>query len=68
VVTEGLIGQQFPQVFLIAHRHAFDPASFRYTLRMEDGAVAVSTLPGPHEAAQQWDGVAVAARARATNA
>jgi hypothetical protein len=63
-----MIGQQFPQVFLISHSHAFDPASFRYALRMEDGAVASSTLPGPREAAQQWDGAAVAAQARLTNA
>jgi len=62
-----MIGQQFPQVFLISHNHAFDSASFRYALRMEDGAVSASTLPGPREAAQQWDGALVAARAGVTN-
>jgi DNA repair exonuclease SbcCD ATPase subunit len=66
VLIDGMIGQQFPQVFLISHSQSIDPALFRYTLRMEDGAVTESNLPGPREAARLWEGETVPARAGVT--
>ena len=62
-LTGGVIAEHFPQIFLIAHGQAFDQGGFRYTLRMEGGAVLESTLPGAREAARLWE--AEAARARA---
>jgi len=45
LVTTGTIAQQFNQVVLISHQHAFDRAAFHYHVRMEAGQVVESDLP-----------------------
>jgi exonuclease SbcC len=65
LLTVGMIGREFPQVFLISHRHAFNPSSFRYTVRLDGGVVAASNLPKPREAARMWESEAIPARAAA---
>jgi DNA repair exonuclease SbcCD ATPase subunit len=54
VLTRGAIARQFPQVFLISHSQSFDPAAFTCSLRMADGHIASSTLPGEQAASALW--------------
>lgn len=51
LLTTGTIAQQFNQVVLISHYHAFDRNAFQYHVRMEAGQVAESDLPGLHDSA-----------------
>ena len=66
-LTHGLIASQFAQIFLISHSPSVDARSFRYSLRMRDGAVEETTLPSPREVARQWEGEPVPASATAAN-
>jgi len=45
LLTTGIIAQQFNQVVLISHSHAFDRDAFHYHVRMEGGQVIESDLP-----------------------
>ncbi len=45
LLTHGQIATFFQQVFLISHSQAFDPSLFTHHIVMENGAVALSTLP-----------------------
>jgi len=45
LLTSGTIAQQFSQVVLISHQHAFDREAFQYHIRMEAGQVVESDLP-----------------------
>src|SRR5689334_14848987 len=45
LLTTGTIAQQFSQVVLISHYHAFDREAFRYHVRMEAGQIVESDLP-----------------------
>ena len=46
LLTKGVIRKSFHQIFLISHSEAFDPGLFEFRVRMENGAVRESTLPG----------------------
>ena len=45
LVTTGTIAQQFSQVILISHQHAFDREAFHYHVRMDTGQIIESDLP-----------------------
>ncbi|HEU5375829.1 MAG TPA: ABC transporter ATP-binding protein, partial [Ktedonobacteraceae bacterium] len=45
LLTTGTIAQQFSQVVLISHLHAFNREAFRYHIRMEGGQIVESDLP-----------------------
>ncbi|HEU0004116.1 MAG TPA: AAA family ATPase [Ktedonobacteraceae bacterium] len=45
LITTGTIAQQFNQVILISHQHAFDREAFHYHVRMESGRIVESDLP-----------------------
>ena len=45
LITTGTIAQQFNQVILISHQHAFDREAFHYHVRLESGQVVESDLP-----------------------
>ncbi|OLB30399.1 MAG: hypothetical protein AUF64_04855 [Chloroflexi bacterium 13_1_20CM_54_36] len=45
LITTGTIAQQFNQVILISHQHAFDREAFHYHVRMEFGQIVESDLP-----------------------
>ncbi len=45
ILTTGAIAQAFAQIFLISHSQVIEPTAFDYSLRMDDGHVAESTLP-----------------------
>ena len=45
LITTGIIAQQFNQVVLISHQHAFDREAFQYHVRMESGQIVESDLP-----------------------
>jgi len=45
LITTGTIAQQFNQVILISHQHAFDSEAFHYHIRMESGQIVESDLP-----------------------
>ena len=65
VLTTGAIAEAFAQIFLISHSQDVDPHLFDYTLRMEGGRVAESTLPSGVLAESLWEaevGVGVGAR------
>ena len=49
LLTTGIIAQQFSQVVLISHYHAFDREAFRYHVRMEAGQIVESDLPEGEE-------------------
>lgn len=49
LLTTGTIAQQFNQVILISHQHAFDREAFRYHVRMESGQIIESDLPQPED-------------------
>jgi DNA repair exonuclease SbcCD ATPase subunit len=53
LLTTGVIAQQFAQIVVISHHHAFDRDAFRYHVRMEGGQVIQSDLPGMQEPAPQ---------------
>lgn len=55
ILTSGAIAQAFAQVFLISHNRVIDARSFTYTLRMENGRVAHSTLPTKAIAEALWE-------------
>lgn len=44
-ITAGTIAQQFNQVILISHQHAFDREAFHYHVRMDAGQIIESDLP-----------------------
>ncbi len=46
LLTTGTIAQQFNQVVLISHYHAFDREVFQYHIHMENGQIIESDLPG----------------------
>jgi DNA repair exonuclease SbcCD ATPase subunit len=45
LITTGTIAQQFNQVILISHQHAFDREAFQYHVRMDSGRIMDSDLP-----------------------
>jgi len=45
LITTGTIAQQFNQVILISHQHAFNREAFRYHVRMDAGQIVESDLP-----------------------
>ncbi len=45
LITTGIIAQQFNQVILISHQHAFDREAFHYHVRMDAGQIIESDLP-----------------------
>jgi len=45
LLTTGTIAQQFNQVILISHYHAFDREAFQYHVRMDAGRIVESDLP-----------------------
>ncbi len=45
LITTGTIAQQFNQVILISHQHAFDREAFHYHVRMDAGQIIESDLP-----------------------
>lgn len=49
LITTGTIAQQFNQVVLISHQHAFDKQAFQYHVRMESGQIAESDLPSSED-------------------
>ena len=49
LLTTGTIAQQFAQVVVISHHHAFDRRAFQYHVHMEGGQVAASDLPETHD-------------------
>jgi DNA repair exonuclease SbcCD ATPase subunit len=49
LLTTGTIAQQFSQVVLISHYHAFDREAFRYHIRLEAGQIVESDLPSGEE-------------------
>jgi hypothetical protein len=53
LLTTGLIAQQFAQIVVISHHHAFDRRAFQYHVRMEGGQAIESDLPGTQEPASQ---------------
>jgi len=50
LLTMGTVAEQFAQVIVISHGHAFDRSAFAYRLVMERGRVRESTLPGDNGA------------------
>ncbi len=60
LLTTGIIAQQFNQVVLISHSHAFDRDAFHYHVRMEGGQVVESDLP---QEASEREALAVSAMA-----
>lgn len=55
VLTTGVIASAFAQVFLISHSQVIDARSFDYTLRMDSGRIAESTLPSGALAETLWE-------------
>ena len=53
LLTTGVIAQQFAQIVVISHHHAFDRRAFQYHVRMEAGEAVESDLPGTQEPASQ---------------
>jgi DNA repair exonuclease SbcCD ATPase subunit len=45
LITTGTIAQQFNQVILISHQHAFNREAFQYHVRMDAGQIVESDLP-----------------------
>ncbi|GHO79962.1 hypothetical protein KSD_77330 [Ktedonobacter sp. SOSP1-85] len=45
LLSTGIIAQQFNQVILISHVHAFDRDAFHYHVHMEGGQIVASDLP-----------------------
>lgn len=44
LLTKGILRKKFDQIFLISHSEAFDANLFDFHLKMENGAIAHSTL------------------------
>lgn len=44
LITRGELAAIFPQIFLISHSRSFDPGSFPFVLRMENGGIGYTTL------------------------
>lgn len=55
VLTTGAIANHFDQIFLISHSQVIEPDAFDYSLRMEGGRVAASTLPSGALAEALWE-------------
>ncbi|HET8587684.1 MAG TPA: hypothetical protein VFM74_07405, partial [Candidatus Limnocylindria bacterium] len=53
LLTTGIIAQQFAQIVVISHHHAFNRRAFQYHVRMEAGEAVESDLPGTQEPASQ---------------
>jgi DNA repair exonuclease SbcCD ATPase subunit len=53
LLTTGIIAQQFAQVVVISHQHAFDRHAFQYHIRMDSGQVVESDLPAVSSQASQ---------------
>lgn len=54
LLTTGIIAQQFAQVVVISHQHAFDRHAFQYHIRMDSGQVVESDLPAmPSQSSQR---------------
>ena len=49
LLTTGTIAQQFAQVVVISHHHAFDRRAFQYHVHMEGGQAVESDLPQTDE-------------------
>jgi hypothetical protein len=49
LITTGTIAQQFNQVILISHQHAFDREAFQYHVRMDAGQIVESNLPSSED-------------------
>jgi energy-coupling factor transporter ATP-binding protein EcfA2 len=49
LITTGIIAQQFNQVILISHQHAFNREAFRYHVRMDAGQIVESDLPSSED-------------------
>jgi len=49
LITTGTIAQQFNQVMLISHQHAFDREAFHYHVRMDAGQIIESDLPNSED-------------------
>lgn len=55
VLTSGAIADHFDQIFLISHSQVVEPGAFDYSLHMEGGRVAASTLPSGALAEALWE-------------
>jgi hypothetical protein len=55
VLTTGSIAEAFAQVFLISHSQDIAPENFTYSLRMDGGRVAETTLPSGALAEELWE-------------
>lgn len=49
LITTGTIAQQFNQVILISHQHAFNREALRYHVRMDAGQIVESDLPSSED-------------------
>jgi len=49
LLTSGTIAQQFSQVVLISHAHAFNREAFHYHVRIDNGQIIESNLPDLEE-------------------
>lgn len=50
LLTKGLLGQQFPQIFLVSHSKSFDPERFPHRIEMHEGRILTgggSLSPAP---------------------
>jgi len=45
LITTGTVAQQFNQVILISHQHAFDREAFQYHVGMDSSQIVESDLP-----------------------
>jgi len=68
LLTTGIIAQQFAQIVVISHHHAFDRRAFQYHVRMEGGQVAEGDLPEAPERAILSTATRAAVRVRAASA
>ena len=49
LITTEIIAQQFNQVILISHQHAFNREAFQYHVRMDTGQIVESDLPSSED-------------------
>ena len=54
LLTSGTIAQQFSQVVLISHSHAFNREAFHYHVRMDNGQIIESNLPDLEESDSEF--------------
>lgn len=67
LLTTGIIAQQFAQIVVISHHHAFDRRAFQYHVRMEGGQVAEGDLPEAPERPTLPTATRAAVRVRAAS-